>query len=272
MSKIKKSILYVSVIKGNKSGQKYLEYESIFSKNGNLVEEKEFYKNGSVKRYYETISKKNNNIEITKWKTYNKNRKLISFIEHQEIYDDNKNLLNQKIIEDGNWTEEKYIYDRQNKLISKTMNDYKGNNYVTDINYDENGRENGLLFMQNNNLEVSVEITYKKNPKREISKTFNSYDALLNSSITYFDKNNFPSKFERYDQNKDLVSSSSYVYSELGLLESADFDKDQIITERISKTYDEKTNLINKSIIERYSKGLLIKKEISEWEYEFYDD
>ena len=74
-----------------------------------------------------------------------------------------------------------------------------------------------------------------------------------------------------YNKNENLISTSNYIYNELGLIESADFDKDQNVIERIRKIYDD-NGLIKQTVIENFSEGLLNEKEISEWEYEFYDN
>ncbi|MCB9211254.1 MAG: hypothetical protein H6609_17945 [Ignavibacteriales bacterium] len=270
MRRVKKSSIYITEIRKNQEEKKYLFSETRISKDGNNIEEKSFYKNGQLKESMKTVMDKRSEI-FTNY-SYNKNGKLVCKIEYQEVFDEDGNLLNQKIFENGKLqSEEEYNYENGKKLVSKIMKDDEGNKYTTKINYNENKTESDLLFKTNNETEIRLEIIYEEKHRKEISNTYNSYDEFLGRTISYFDENNSPIKYERFDKNENLISTSNYIYNELGLIESADFDKDQNVIERIRKIYDD-NGLIKQTVIENFSEGLLNEKEISEWEYEFYDN
>jgi hypothetical protein len=271
MGKMKKSKMYHTIMERNKPARKYLSAEIDYSKDEQKSEGSGYYQGEKVIVHSKKITKQNEEIFIDQLQSIS--GELISVTEYYYKYDGNGNLINHTIIENGEViNEEFYQYDKENKKVLEFSNDLNGNEYVTEIFYDEREREVELLFKINGELDVKVIYDYENNDKVIIERIYNTKMVLQSKSVSYYDVENNPIYKVNYDNAGDITSSMLNVYSGEKLLEYAVFDKDQTIEERKSYKYYEKTELIQQQITEYYAGGKLEKKEIYEWEYEFYDE
>ncbi len=94
---------------------------------------------------------------------------------------------------------------------------------------------------------------------------------LKRKSITYYDNDGNAIYKVNYDSGGAVTSSSLNIYSGDKLVELATFDMNQTIEQRTSYTFFEEQDLIKQQINEYYSDGKVDRKEIYEWEYQFYD-
>jgi len=271
MGKMKKSKMFHTVIERNKPARKYLSAEIDYSQDENKSEGSGYYKGEKVIVHSKKITKQNEDIFIDQ--ILSLSGQLISVTEYHYRYDANGSVINHTIIENGEViNEEFYQYDKTNKKVLEFSNDLKGNEYVTEILYDNREREVELIFKVNNELDVRVIYDYENNDKVVIERVYNSKMVLQSKSVNYYDVEKNPIYKVNYDSAGNIISSMLNVYSGNRLLEYALFDKDQTIEERKSYKYYYNTELVQLQINEFYSDGKLEKKDTYEWEYEFYDE
>lgn len=271
MGKMKKSKMYHTLSKLNKPIRKYLSSETNYSQDESKSEGSGYYDGKKVIIHSKKITKKNEEIFIDQ--IQDSTGESISLNEDHYKYDSNGNLINLTTIENGEVSnEEFYKYDNKNQQVLQFTKDLEGNEYVTEIIYDELGRETEIIFRVNNEVDVKVMYQYKGDNKNVVETVYDSRMKLLSKSISYFDIEKNPIYLVNYDSDGNVTSTSLYVYTGNKLLEFALFDKNQIIEERTSYKHYENTELLQQQINEYYSGGKIEKKDIYEWEYEFYDE
>lgn len=271
MGKMKKSKTYHTVMVRNKPMKKYLHSEFNFSKDGIESEGSEYYKGEKVMVRLKKITKKNEVIYIDK--ILRSTGELITVDEYRYKYDGKGNLIYNAVIENGEVKNENfYKYDNTNKKVLEFGKDIKGNEFKSEIIYDDQGREAELIITRSNEIDVRVIYEYDNNDKVVTKNFYDSKMVLQGKLVIYYDVQKNPIYRVNYDNAGNIVSSMLNVYDGEGLLEYAEFDKDQIIVERKSYKYYENNKLIEKQTDEYFSGGKPEKKDIYEWEYEFYDE
>ncbi|MFZ1291233.1 MAG: hypothetical protein WAR79_14145 [Melioribacteraceae bacterium] len=264
---MKKNKIYLTTTEKDKTPIKYLFSEGHLLHDELTSEELGYNENGELTE--KIISIKDKNKHTLKFFSYNSYGECISEIEHIYEYNCLGNEISLRIIEDGKLDSEQLsTYNNENLLVLETTYDFEGNDYLTEIFYDEFNRQKRLEFRTNGSIDLIVEIEFDLKNNSEISKEYNSSKILIDKSIIYYDENNLPTKYEKYDLNDNVISHSITKYKNQKKIEEIDFDENDNIIKISKIRFYAKQEYEKMKENYYYENGVEIKKEIFEYIYE----
>lgn len=191
-------------------------FECEFDKKGNLIKHTDFYMHTDkpVTQYIALYDKKGNDIQ---WDEFNEDGKFDNRLINK--FDINNNKI------------EVYKYDSNEKLVSKTVNTYKGTNIIETNTFGSEG-----------NLQTKEIYNYDKSGYATSSIEYDS-NGLLLSKVSYVNdsKGNFLEMHFYYPDKGTSKTMSSYDDNN-NLIEEIWYDYDGKVRQREAYKYDENNN------------------------------